>query len=175
MYPPGYTTGDEDDTADYLDKRGKCDRCDCSPTHKRKHMGEMADMINDGFDWDDDGYWDEEVPRGYWKMRDGNLIKIADMTDKHLANAIALFERNDRYDEVLHLVAEQERRADELRKAKEKVRERDPLYVAFKAGWKAGYRNCDMQCNPDVGFSMPESLESAWENFKHGKKKTNSR
>lgn len=168
MYPPGYTTGDEDDTAEYLDKRGKCDYF--TNLEERKPMGDMADMINDGFDWwDDDGYWDQEVPRGYWKMRDGSLIKITDMTDKHLANAIALFERNDRYDEVVHLVAEQERRADERRKTKDKVMERDPLYFAFRAGWKAGYCNCDMYNNPDVGMSMPESLETAWKKFRYGK------
>jgi hypothetical protein len=133
-------------------------------------MGEMADMLNERI-WDDDDF-DEPVPNGYWKMRDGKLIKITNMTDKHLVNAIALFERNNRWDEVYELVEEQERRAIELKQAKEKVMERDPLYVAFKAGWKAGYRNCDMKCNPDIGISIPESFEDSWEKFKHGKKKT---
>jgi len=162
MYPPGYTTGDEDDTADYLDRRSKPESL---PTHESKHMGDMADMIND----DTMDMWNYEdasdVPEGYWMMRDGRLIKISKMTDAHLHNAIKLFENRCMNDLIEPLIEEQERRLAKAKKAKEWLMERDPLYVAFRAGWLAGYRSCDMECNPEVGFSIPKTFEQAWKEF----------
>jgi hypothetical protein len=51
-------------------------------------------------DWSPDDDWshEEDLPRplreraGYWRTRDGRVLKIGHMTSDHLKNAIHLFE-----------------------------------------------------------------------------------
>lgn len=164
MYPPGYTTGDEDDEA--LDGRW-----DAVPnTQTNKHMGDMADWMLDEamMSLEDDG-WDDEtpikprVPDGYWKMKDGKLVKITKMTDSHLANSIALCQRKGMYRLAQPLVEEQNRRAEFMDMVMAK---RDPLYAAFTAGWNAGHKSASDEAYPEVGFSMPETKKGAWESYK---------
>ncbi len=131
----------------------------------------MADMINDDFGWDDDGY-EESVPSGYWKMRDGRLIRIKAMTNDHLRNAINLFTRNGRADEVEHLVEEQKRRdAIVLRKECEL----DPSFRAFEAGFKAGYTRGQWDAGEGGAWLTPPHSEQAFKEFKHEKKKKPNR
>lgn len=39
----------------------------------------------------------------YWTMADGNKIKLSDMTDKHILNAIKVIEKQIRYKEELDI------------------------------------------------------------------------
>jgi len=166
MYPRGYTTGDEDDTANCLDTRGQPVSL---PTHKGKYMGEMADFVNEQFndldpDWDDEPktpHW-SKTPKGYWRMKNGRFILIRSMTTDHLRNSIALCHRMGYSNFATLLECEMARRE----KSEEQKREQaDPIYRAFKAGWNSGYKSAtDTHC-PDVGMSMPETLSDAWKRF----------
>jgi hypothetical protein len=50
---------------------------------------------DDDFDADpeDDGHDDEDPPQGYWRTKDGKVLAMADMTDDHLKNTIAMLKR----------------------------------------------------------------------------------
>lgn len=166
MYPQGYTTGDEDDTAGVLDKRGQPESL---PTYKGKYMGDMADYTLEQIEWGDPDEWDDlrcrrpETPDGFWRMKDGKLKLIRSMTDSHLRNAIALSKRMGYEYLAVPLEKEVQRRAELVEAEKEKS---DPVYHAFKRGWNAGHRSATEYHCPDIGMSMPETLNGAWEKFK---------
>lgn len=124
-------------------------------------MGEMADWILEEGDW---SFCNDEpiIPNGYWMQRNGHLIKISKMTDNHLENAIKLFTKNKRKDEVWELIEEQDKRKKEKLENK---RGKHPLYQAFKAGWKSGYKSCSQKAWPEVGPSSLLTFEEAWKEF----------
>ena len=79
-------------------------------------MGEMADWFFERRDWDYfDPDWDEELSScssnsTKWHCKDGTVIK--DMTDLHLANAIAYSERRHNFSAVDLLIEEWLRRSN---------------------------------------------------------------
>lgn len=90
-------------------------------------MGEMADAQFDDFCWglsDPNGEWDwDEYEDGWptnirrydptkWRCKDGTVVNIVDMTDSHIANAIAYCERKGKSFVAVPLMEEQQRRID---------------------------------------------------------------
>ncbi len=78
-------------------------------------MGEQADyIINQMID----DYWDNYVPTkkiksGYWKPKDSPLMKISDMEQRHLDNAIRYLERTGGNDiKLREMIAENNKRMD---------------------------------------------------------------
>jgi len=117
-----------------------------------------SDLVNE-----DDSYPYPIDNSKIWKMRNGKQIKICDMTDAHLNNAIALCNHFQAY----YLVREKKYREQQAADLEEKRRiSTNPQYAAFSEGWDAGYRAASEEYAPDVGFSMPMTKQKAWENFK---------
>lgn len=74
--------------------------------------GEYAEVY-DSPDWDfaiDGSPTFVEVPLGYWCTRDGRTLKIAEMTDAHLDNAIRYFRDTD-HPKIDELRSERKRRS----------------------------------------------------------------
>ena len=129
-------------------------------------MGDMADMINENFDWEDEDEWDAFVnPRdpSLWKTKAGKVMKIMDMTDSHLINSLMLCQRKGIVDAVEILSDERDRRAE----AKFQIEmKKDPTLRAFMAGWKAGYNECSREAYPEVGMSFEVTKHEAWADYK---------
>lgn len=180
----GFTNGDEDDTADYLDKRGHgygsgWPSADVPPWNSHapikkqtnKHMGDMADSILEDAMWDDDdsyaGDGRPQTPEGYWRQKDGTYIEIKKMTDDHIKNSIALCKRKGCSFLAADLVCEQIRREKILDIYRQK---RDPVYAAFCAGWNAGHTSAYNEAYPDVGpGGFITTKETAWTQYKKSK------
>jgi ribosome modulation factor len=129
-------------------------------------MGDMADMINENFDWEDEDEWDAFVnPRDptLWKTKEGKVMKIADMTDSHLINALMLCQRKGMNNAAEILSDERDRRKELKFQAELK---KDPILRAFMAGWKAGYNECSREAYPPIGMSMAATKEEAWAEYK---------
>ena len=66
-------------------------------------MGDMADhcLENEDFYNTIGGYYDEYDYTEYWKMRDGEVIRISDMATSHLLNTLRMLSRNGRDNEYI--------------------------------------------------------------------------
>jgi hypothetical protein len=180
----GFTNGDENDTADYLDKRGHgygsgWPSADVPPWNSHapinkqtnKHMGDMADYALEQLNWDvEDSYAGDgrpQTPEGFWRQKDGTFIEIKKMTDSHISNSIALCERKGCSFLAIDLVCEQIRREKILDIHRQT---RDPVYAAFCAGWNSGHKSAYNEAYPDVGpVGFITTKETAWTQYKKSK------
>ena len=174
----GFTNGDENDTADYLDKRGHgygsgWPSADVPPWNSHapikkqtnKHMSETYD-IADLYDPNDhESYYKKsKVPEGYWKQKDGSLIEIKKMTDDHISNSITLCQRKGCINLAHSLIVEKQRREKVLDIYRQK---RDPVYAAFCAGWNSGHISAYNEAYPDVGpGGFVATKQDAWTQYK---------
>ena len=102
-------------------------------------MGDELDWILEQ-DWGDDDFDDESivVPQGYWKTKEGKLLKITEMTDSHLNNIIKYFIRCKNGVVIGEIQDEVKRRHELMRKrVLESAMKLDPELRAFIAGWNA--------------------------------------
>lgn len=81
-------------------------------------MGEMADAQYDEFCWAlsdpdfNEGWYGRRRDPTKWSCKDGTVMNIADMTDSHVANAIAYCENLRNFYAVELLTKEKKRRED---------------------------------------------------------------
>lgn len=87
----------------------------------------------------------------YWKTEKGEIIKITEMTDLHIKNAINYSLRLNRFDNANLLKEEQERRR--IQKIKEKSRRSCPF---CKGGIMEETEFRVEESEPDIGSFLPE-------------------